>query len=151
MHSRATGCWTAQMLDGFQGLQKCEEFVQAVWRGAPIRIQEFTNDVRHRLHGVWNTAVTNAVPVPRCSVSLYESYFGVPSKLACPSANSWPFVSKPLAVLRNVGRFRLRAHTLRVNRAIWSQGEELPFVIGATCRRIKMRPMSTCCTRTRCG
>jgi len=83
MHSRATGCWTAQMLDGFQGLQKCEEYVQAVRRGAPIRIQEFTNDLRQRLRGVWNTAVTNAVPVPCCFVSLYKSYFGVLSLQTC--------------------------------------------------------------------
>ena len=116
MHSRATGCWTAQMLDGFQGLQKCEEYVQAVRRGAPIRIQEFTNDLRQRLRGVWNTAVTNAVPVPRCSVSLYKSYFGVPFPPNLRAPVQTPrHLSLNLSghVLRNVSRFRLRAHTLR--------------------------------------
>jgi hypothetical protein len=29
-HARIKGCWTAQMLDGFQCLGRCADFVQAV-------------------------------------------------------------------------------------------------------------------------
>eukprot|EP00983_Pelagomonas_calceolata_P014017 449069-Pelagomonas_calceolata.AAC.1 len=39
MNSRAPGCWTALMLDGFQGLRKCDEYVLAVRSSAPIKIQ----------------------------------------------------------------------------------------------------------------
>eukprot|EP00983_Pelagomonas_calceolata_P031818 998495-Pelagomonas_calceolata.AAC.1 len=49
IHSCEPSCWTAQVLDAFQGLQRCDSFVQAVRQGTPIPIQEFTDDLRHRL------------------------------------------------------------------------------------------------------
>eukprot|EP00983_Pelagomonas_calceolata_P072276 1151643-Pelagomonas_calceolata.AAC.4 len=60
-------CW-----DGFQGLRKCDEYVQAVHSSAPIKIQGFTDDLRLGLRDVWNTAATNAASVPQNSVSLSE-------------------------------------------------------------------------------
>eukprot|EP00983_Pelagomonas_calceolata_P030480 956592-Pelagomonas_calceolata.AAC.1 len=30
LHSRAPSCWTAQILDGFRGLRRCESFVTAM-------------------------------------------------------------------------------------------------------------------------
>ena len=42
MHPRVPKCWTAQMLDGFQGLQRCDVFVSAVQNGAPVQLQDFT-------------------------------------------------------------------------------------------------------------
>jgi len=132
MHSRATGCWTAQLLDGFQGLRKSEEHVQAVRSGAPIRIQEFADDLRLRLRNVWNTAAADdaaadAISAPQNSVSLYQSYFGVPFHPNIRAPVRTPrHMSLNLSghVLRNVSRFRLHAHTLRVDRAIWSRGQE---------------------------
>eukprot|EP00983_Pelagomonas_calceolata_P077895 1154059-Pelagomonas_calceolata.AAC.2 len=53
LHSRAPSCWTAHILDGFQGLRRCESFVTAMKQGAPISLQDFTDDLRHRLHGAW--------------------------------------------------------------------------------------------------
>eukprot|EP00983_Pelagomonas_calceolata_P009627 311200-Pelagomonas_calceolata.AAC.1 len=52
-HSREPSCWTAQVLDGFQGLRCCDSFVQAARQGTPIPLQEFTDDLRHRLRTVW--------------------------------------------------------------------------------------------------
>eukprot|EP00983_Pelagomonas_calceolata_P001141 39761-Pelagomonas_calceolata.AAC.1 len=52
IHSREPYCWTAQVLDAFQGLRRCDFFVQAVRQGI-IPIQEFTADLRHRLRTVW--------------------------------------------------------------------------------------------------
>eukprot|EP00983_Pelagomonas_calceolata_P076854 1153599-Pelagomonas_calceolata.AAC.1 len=117
MHSRASRCWTAQMLDRFQGLWNCDEYVQAVRSSAPIKTQGFTDGLRLRLRDVWNTAATNAA----------SSYFGVPfeSNLHAPVGTP-RHTSLNLSghVLRNLSRFRLRAHTLPVDRAIWSHGEE---------------------------
>eukprot|EP00983_Pelagomonas_calceolata_P044283 1139240-Pelagomonas_calceolata.AAC.1 len=53
LHSRAPSCWTAQVLDGFQGLWRCESFVTTMKQGTPISLQDFTGDLRHRLHGAW--------------------------------------------------------------------------------------------------
>eukprot|EP00983_Pelagomonas_calceolata_P036104 1129252-Pelagomonas_calceolata.AAC.1 len=49
IHSREPACWTAQVLDALQGLRRCDSFVQALRQGTPIPIQEFTDDLRHRL------------------------------------------------------------------------------------------------------
>eukprot|EP00983_Pelagomonas_calceolata_P133392 1161961-Pelagomonas_calceolata.AAC.1 len=49
IHSREP----AQVLDAFQGLRRCDSFVQALRQGTPIPIQEFTDDLRHRLRAVW--------------------------------------------------------------------------------------------------
>ena len=46
-----SSCWTAKVLDEFQG--RCDVFVQAVRQSVPISIQEFTDDLKHRLRGVW--------------------------------------------------------------------------------------------------
>eukprot|EP00983_Pelagomonas_calceolata_P011216 360672-Pelagomonas_calceolata.AAC.1 len=48
IYSREPSCWTAQVLDAFQGLQRCDSFVQAVRQGTLIPIQEFTDDLRHK-------------------------------------------------------------------------------------------------------
>jgi hypothetical protein len=63
IHSRDPSCWTAfsflgircfsRVLDAFQGLRRCDLFMQAVWQGTSISIQEFTGDLRHRLRTVW--------------------------------------------------------------------------------------------------
>eukprot|EP00983_Pelagomonas_calceolata_P072717 1151837-Pelagomonas_calceolata.AAC.3 len=52
LHSRAPLCWTAQILDWFQGLWRCESFAVAMKQVAPISMQDFTGDSRHRLRGV---------------------------------------------------------------------------------------------------
>eukprot|EP00983_Pelagomonas_calceolata_P054248 1143628-Pelagomonas_calceolata.AAC.8 len=52
IHSQDSSCWTAQVLDAFQGLRCRDSFVQAVQQGTPVPIQEFTDDLRHRLRAV---------------------------------------------------------------------------------------------------
>eukprot|EP00983_Pelagomonas_calceolata_P013179 420978-Pelagomonas_calceolata.AAC.1 len=37
--SREPACWTAQVLDAFPGLRRCDSFAQAVQQGTPIPIQ----------------------------------------------------------------------------------------------------------------
>eukprot|EP00983_Pelagomonas_calceolata_P033052 1035811-Pelagomonas_calceolata.AAC.1 len=53
IHSHEPSCWTAQVLKAFQGLRCCDSFMQAVRQGTPIPIQEFTDDLSHRLRAVW--------------------------------------------------------------------------------------------------
>jgi len=126
MHSRVPKCWTAQLLDGFQGLQGCDEFVSAVRNGAQVRFQDFTDDLRLRLRGVWSTPADGS----RSSMSVYKDYFAVPLD-ADVRAPVW--LPRHMGqdhskhVMRNVSRFRLRAHTLRVDRAVWSRGVVSPM------------------------
>ena len=121
MHPRAAKCWTAQMLDGFQGLHRCDDFVSAVRNGAPIKLQDFTDNLRLRIRGAWNT-VDDACS--RSSVSLYKDFFGVPFDKDVRAPVWLPhymYQDHSKHVMRNVSRFRLRAHTLLVDRAIWSR------------------------------
>ena len=53
IHSREPSCWTAKVLDAFQGLRLCDVFVQAVRQSVPISLQDFTDDLKHRLRCVW--------------------------------------------------------------------------------------------------
>eukprot|EP00983_Pelagomonas_calceolata_P009870 319553-Pelagomonas_calceolata.AAC.1 len=53
IHSHEPACWTAQVLDAFQGLRRRDSFAQALRQGTPIPTQEFTDDLRHRLRAVW--------------------------------------------------------------------------------------------------
>jgi len=53
IHSREPSCWTAKVLDAFQRMRRCDVFVQAVRQSVPISIQEFTDNLKHRLWGVW--------------------------------------------------------------------------------------------------
>lgn len=60
-------------------------------------------------------------------VPLYQSYFAVPveANMRVPVRLRWHMtINLSEHVLRNVSRFRLRAHTLRVDRAIWTHGAE---------------------------
>ena len=52
IHSREPSCWTAKVLDAFQGLRRCDVLVQAVRQSVPISLQDFTDDLKHRLRGV---------------------------------------------------------------------------------------------------
>ena len=66
----------------------------------------------------------------RSSASLYQSFFAVPFNLNLRAPVRIPrhmTLNLSKHVLRNVSRFRLRAHTLRVDRAIWSRGQEAPI------------------------
>eukprot|EP00983_Pelagomonas_calceolata_P035839 1121591-Pelagomonas_calceolata.AAC.1 len=83
IHSREPTCWTAPVSDGFQGLRHCDSFVQALRQGAPIPLQEFTDDLRHRLRAVWKDV--DSTPSegvnPRgtyCKLATYQSLLAVP-------------------------------------------------------------------------
>eukprot|EP00983_Pelagomonas_calceolata_P054069 1143555-Pelagomonas_calceolata.AAC.1 len=76
--SREPSCWTAQVLDAFQGLWRCDSFVQAVRQGTPIPIQEFTDDLRHRLQAVWRDVERVNPRDTYSKLATYQSLFAVP-------------------------------------------------------------------------
>eukprot|EP00983_Pelagomonas_calceolata_P006689 219502-Pelagomonas_calceolata.AAC.1 len=80
IHSREPFCWTAQVSDAFQGLRRCDYFVQAVWQGAPIPIQEFIDDLRHRLQAVWRDVerVSPRETYSKLAIAIHQSLFAVP-------------------------------------------------------------------------
>eukprot|EP00983_Pelagomonas_calceolata_P134461 1162063-Pelagomonas_calceolata.AAC.1 len=70
--------WTAQVLDAFQGLRRCDSFAQALRQGTPIPIQAFTDDLRHSLWAAWRD-VEGVNPWDTYSkLATYQLHFAVP-------------------------------------------------------------------------
>jgi len=121
IHSREPSCWTAQILDGFEGMQGCESFKHAVRQGDAISIQEFADALKHRLRAVWSRV---DVQDTSNKLSTYKSLFAVPYPESVQAPICLPrhlYVDLPQHVLSNVSRFRLRSHRLKVETASWSE------------------------------
>eukprot|EP00983_Pelagomonas_calceolata_P045902 1139919-Pelagomonas_calceolata.AAC.2 len=104
-------CRTAQVLGAFQGLQRCDSFVQAVRQGTPIPIQEFTDDFRHRLRAVWRDVE---------GVNPRDTYLHLGHNVRAPARlPRHMHLDLSQHVMTNFSRFRLRAHTLKVGTAAW--------------------------------
>eukprot|EP00983_Pelagomonas_calceolata_P127244 1161383-Pelagomonas_calceolata.AAC.15 len=85
-------------------------FEQAVRTGDAISMSDFSADLRYRLEGAWREAES-------------VDFRGNNNKLATYQC---------LQVMRNVSRFRLRAHTSKVESAVWQDGNSV-------CVRIPLR------------
>jgi len=78
IHQREPSCWTGQVLDAFQGLQRCDSFVQAMRQGTPISTQEFYDDLRHRMRAVWTDAERVNLQAIYDKLATYQLFFAVP-------------------------------------------------------------------------
>ena len=122
MHSRAPSCWTAQVLDGFQGLRRCDSFVTAMKQGMPISMQDFTDDLKYRMRSAWR-AVEGVDPrTTNNKLATYQAFFALPFDQNVRKPIRTPgYLNLDLSqhVMQNVSRFRLRAHALKVETASW--------------------------------
>jgi hypothetical protein len=128
IHSREPSCWTAQVLDAFQGLRRCDSFVEAVRQGTPISIQEFTADLRHRLRAVWRDVEGVNPRETYSKLATYQTLFAVPFDHNVRAPARLPrhmHLDLSQHVVRNVSRFRLRAHRLKVETAAWDSRTSL--------------------------
>ena len=66
------------MLDAFQGLRRCGVFVQAVRQSAPLSLQDFTDDLEHRLRGVWRDVEGVGLQGSTNKLATYHALFAVP-------------------------------------------------------------------------
>ena len=125
IHSREPSCWTAKVLDAFQGLRRCDVFVQAVRQSVPISLQDFTDDLRHRLRGVWRDVEGADLRGSSNKLATYHALFAVPFDTTARASACLPrhlFLDLSPRMLRNISCFRLRAHKLRVETANWNTG-----------------------------
>jgi len=122
LQPRSSACWTAQLLSAFQGLRGCELYERAVQTGHAITIQEFTADLKHRMRGVWRDAELVDPNTHNNKLAIYHSWFAIPfSRNERMPINVPRYLHLDLSkhVLRKISRFRLRAHTLKVEAAAW--------------------------------
>jgi len=78
IHSREPSCWTAKVLHAFQGPRRCDVFVQAVRQNVPISIQDFIDDLKHRLRGVWRDVEVVDLQGSSSKMATYHALFAVP-------------------------------------------------------------------------
>jgi len=124
LQPRSSACWTTQLLSAFQGLRGCELYVRAVQTGHAITMQEFTADLKHRMRGVWRNAELVDPNTHNNKLATYHSWFAIPfTRNERMPINVPRYLHLDLSkhVMRNISRFRLRAHTLKVEAAAWHE------------------------------
>eukprot|EP00983_Pelagomonas_calceolata_P047660 1140746-Pelagomonas_calceolata.AAC.3 len=124
LHSRNPSCWTAQILDGFQGLRRCESFVTAIKQVMPVSLQDVIDDSSHRLRGAWR-AVEGVDPrTTNNRLATYHTFFALPFDHNVRKPIRLPgylHLELPQHVMQDVSRFRLRAH-FECGNASWEDG-----------------------------
>eukprot|EP00983_Pelagomonas_calceolata_P003445 112288-Pelagomonas_calceolata.AAC.1 len=94
---RDESCWSAHVSKSYSGMHNEEVFKQKLLIASKIPMQEFLGDLRYRQHKFWREA-----------------------DALSPREHTHPSVSHRIdkdldkGVMRSVGRFRLRAHCLKV-------------------------------------
>ena len=85
-------------------------------------MQKFTADLKHRMRGVWRDAELVDPNTHNNKLATYHSWFAIPfSRNERVPINVPRYLHLNLSkhVMRNISRFRLRAHTLKVEAAAW--------------------------------
>ena len=126
--SGAKNCCTAEFMAAFEGLQGRDQYMQAVRTGSAINVKEFAVDLRARLCKVWSEVQDADPREHRLKRATYHRWFASP--LLPLKSETGPFrVPRYLNldlgrhVQTNIARFRLRAHTMGVERACWQNSE----------------------------
>ena len=94
-------------------------FGQAVRQGDPISIQEFTDDLQHRLWGVWRDVEGVDLQGSSNKLATYHALIAVPFDTSPRASARLPrhsFLELSQRVLQNISCFR--AHKLRVETAL---------------------------------
>ena len=124
-----SSCWSAEVSNACGGMQNGDSFKQNMLRAEKIPMQEFIGDLRYRQQKVWRGA--DVVFCPRAANKKAVTYHkwcgnsergprGAPFRIP-----SYLFKDLDKHVLRNISRFRLRAHHLRVESCKWLGGSSI--------------------------
>ncbi len=117
-------CWSAEFLDAFHGLERSGDFQHRVRTFQTIPQSHFVVDVRKRLRSIWYQAnqLGNADQMDKAAK--YHKWVALP--LRSVTVDGLPFsVLKYLHLdlgkqtQRNVARFRLHSHALRIETRSW--------------------------------
>jgi len=92
--------------------------------GMLLPCKSFTADLEHRMRGVWRNAELVDPNAHNNKLATYHSWFAIPfSRNERMPINVPRYLHLDLSkhVMRNISRFRLRAHTLKVEAAAWHE------------------------------
>eukprot|EP00983_Pelagomonas_calceolata_P044577 1139350-Pelagomonas_calceolata.AAC.2 len=107
---------------------------------------EFTDDLRHKLRTVWRDVEGMNPWETYSKLATYQSIFAVPFDHNVRALARLPRqvhldLSQHHDVVRNVSRFRLWAHTLKVETAAWDTRNSLSCVIALLIMKFRMKFM----------
>ncbi len=123
-------CWTAEFIEACVGLRAADTYADCIKAATPLALQDFVVDLRQRLRSVWRE-LDGADPRTHAQkLATYHAWMALPLK---PSNVRGPTHLLPRHlelelsrhVLRNIARFRLHAHTLRVKTVCWQIHDRL--------------------------
>ena len=120
LRSRDNSCWTAQLTKAFQGLRNGEAYGRAITESRQVPMNEFVADFRHQ--GVWRVIEGNDPREQPSKLATNQAWFASPFIENARSAVRVPrylYLDLSKHVVRNISRFRLRAHTLIVESGLW--------------------------------
>ena len=116
-NSGASNCWTRQMKDAFGDLQNGTVYRSDLFQCRKLNISNLRIDLRFRHQAVWREA-HGQDPCSSLKKSVaYHNWFALPERPVSDARA--PFVLPEYLKMRNISRFRLRAHTLKVEAAAW--------------------------------
>ena len=99
-----------------------ELYVRAVQIGHAIPMQEFAAILKHRMRGVWTDAELVDPNTHNNKLATYRSWFAIlffRNERMPINVPRYLHLDLYKRVMRNISRFRLRAHTLKVEAAAW--------------------------------
>lgn len=124
-------CWSAQILEGFKGMPNADFFSKQLVASSPIDVQCFVDALRSRHQSVWRVAQEQDPRSSLRKVNAYQHWFSIPfwshqgRKKKFVAIPNYLCLDMPRQVMRNVSRFRLRAHNLKVETSRWEhQGHQ---------------------------
>jgi hypothetical protein len=119
-------CWYRQVKDAMVDLRSANELKDCLWNFKEMDLSKLASDVRFRHHAVWREAEGQDPRVYRKKSAVYHNWFGLPLK---EYSESRPSARLPLyltinlnrKVVRDVSRFRLRAHGLKCESGLYDR------------------------------
>ncbi len=117
-------CWTAEFIEACVGLRAADTYTNCIKAATPLPLQDFVVDLCERLRAVWRE-LDGADPRTHAQkLATYHTWMVLPLKpsdVRGPSHELPRYLELELSrhVLRNIARFRLRAHSLRVETDCW--------------------------------
>lgn len=117
-------CWSRQFKDAMADLRSANEFTGCLMDFTILDVARLAADVRFRHHAIWREVEGQNPRTYGKKSSVYHNWFGLPVK---GYSESRPSVRVPLyltlnlnrKVVRDVSRFRLRAHGLKCEEGVY--------------------------------
>ena len=126
--TREESCWSAHVSTAFNGMRHEDMFKQKMLSASKIPMQDFLGDLRYRQQKIWREADAMSPRGVNRKAVTYHHWCGRPLNQTARTPFCVPtYLFKDLdkGVMRNVSRFRLRAHCLKVESCKWLGGSNI--------------------------